>query len=1344
MKENGEQTEEIDNDRRIIKFNSETKKAGNDVSIEIKDDKENLTSYYKSSLCVKLFFTWSRYSMSLANKNPLKIQDFRGIQDEDKSENLYISLNEKWNQKKDEFQNEKAKKNSFYYCILKIYYKKIIFLTILNLCCTLLEYLQIYFYESVIENFECRINKEGKDVEKETKCPLFPIYLNAVGLVLSKLLTTFFRNQTKFNSEIIGVKTANAVAALIYDKITKSSIFIKNQISEGEILNYLQVDSEKLIYLFTSLPAIIIIPINIIISFYALFKLFGASFLIGAVVIVIMVLVICLVQYFYLKQTKIVLRKKDKRMRITTHSLHIIKVLKLFGWEDEFKEIIEKKRDDELNNIKHLFNLIAIKNFVNSNLSLLTSLASIGGYTLINGPMDVTTLFTSNKLINEVAGPTINIPQYITDLKSLMISLNRIQKFLIVKDIELKEEESKDNREEKTKKNNEEKNLNDIAIECANCDFGIKIDDDDDEEKEEEDKQSGERKENKKLLKGINLVIKKQELVTIIGETGSGKTCLINAILNNLDLLNPKDKNVKYYQYSPVISYACQDPWIMNGTIRDNIIFYDEYDKEKYNQVIKACQLDKDFENLKHGDLTEVGSTGNNISGGQRARISLARAVYKDADIYLFDDPIPSVDSHVSVKILHQAIVNFLKNKTRIIVTHDTRNLNVSSRIIYMNNFKIEFNGTFDEFFGCENYQDIINNTKENTQFAKLNNEITDIKRGYFTNKNDRLGKLLRDEDQVAGKVSCKIYCEFFKIFGGILSFNLLIFLTLCISGLSVYGKLFVTDWTEKAEKEEEIKKEENYKFFIKYTLICFGGLVIQLIKEFLITHSNHKGTKDLHEEMISNIMNAPINLFHDIFPIGQILNRLIHDLDKTEEIIWEFDTILICIIGIFTSIYVCFIENRETIYAAPIIILIALIPLFYFISAGRDLDRLNGTSRSPIISLFSETILGITTIRTFKQEAQSKIKFCKRLDDHFGVMLYKHGTENWLSMNLDLISHIYLTYVLIRVIIGKDKFSAATVGLMLDYAIEFSKDLLKACEQATQVEKSLISLERCDAFRHIPCENYENEKLSEKENNLSEKSWPEEGKVIFNKYSMKYRDDCDLALRDICIEINPGEKIGIIGRTGSGKSSLTLSLFRIIEAAQGTIIIDGRNISDIPLKKLRRSLSIVPQEPFLLEGTLKTNLDPLNLYTDEEINNILKNVKLYEILEHDSANYKTKLNGINTEIKEYGNNLSFGCRQLLCVARAILRKSKIIILDEATSSFDQKTEDIISNAVDNMFKDSTVITIAHRINTVKKCDRIVVMDEGKIVEIGKPEDLIKDSNSKFYSFYYKYIEGIE
>jgi ABC-type multidrug transport system fused ATPase/permease subunit len=558
---------------------------------------------------------------------------------------------------------------------------------------------------------------------------------------------------------------------------------------------------------------------------------------------------------------------------------------------------------------------------------------------------------------------------------------------------------------------------------------------------------------------------------------------------------------------------------------------------------------------------------------------------------------------------------------------------------------------------------------------------------------------------------------------------------------------LFLTDWTDNAQKEEgdkdKIEKDEYYNFFVKYSLIIFSSIVVKLIKEFLIAFSNYKGAKRLHEEMISNLMNAPINLVHDILPIGQILNRLIHDLEKTQEIIWTFNTIIISLIGIITSIYVVFLENRETIYVAPIIIILAVFLVYYFISAGRDLNRLDGTSRSPIVSLFSETIKGITTIRTFKQESPSKEKFYKRLDDHFGVMLYRHGSDNWLCNSLDLISHIYLTYVLTRAILGMDNFNAAAVGLMLEYSIEFSEELLEAFEQATQVEKSLVSYERCDAFRHLPCERYENIKAKIKNYDLIDKSWPNQGKVVFDNFSMKYRDNCDLALHDINIEINPGEKIGIIGRTGSGKSSLTLSLFRIIEAFDGKIEIDGENIRDIPLKKIRRSLSIVPQEPFLLEGTLKTNLDPLNLYTDNEIEEVLKSVKLYEMLEHNDINQNTVLNGINTEIKEYGNNLSFGCRQLLCVARAILRKSKIILLDEATSSVDQKTEDIITNTVDNMFKDSTVITIAHRINTVKSCDRVIVMDQGEIVEIGKPDELIKNTNSKFYSLYFQYMEQI-
>ena len=1294
--------------------------------IDEKEEENRLTPYYKSNIFGKFFFNWTRYAMDTANKAPLKVVDFKGLAEKDQSHNLLKPLFEKWYSGKKETENLFLDENAFFKSIIKTYYLWIIALTILNICIDSLKYFQIYFYDSIIQYFEYYHSPD-----KYTP-PFLPIYINALGLVLIKISKTFFHHQVKFISSLLGVKAANAVTALIYDKVTKTSIFIKSQISEGEILNFIQVDSEKLNFLFTSLPKILTVPFNLLVSFYALFLFFGKSFIFGLIVLFIMILIIWYIQYRYLLNTKEMLKKKDKRMRLTTHTFHIIKILKLFGWEDEFRENIDNKRNDELINIKSILYLIAIRTFVNSNLSLLISLASIGGYTYFFGAMEIKTLFSSTKLVKEVAVPLIDIPQFITDLNSLLISLKRIQNFLLVKDI---------NEENKINKNkielNEIKNDNNeigehVAIDFKNCDFGIKG-----EEIIKKDEYI--KTDNKILLKNIDFNVDKGELVTIIGETGSGKTCLINSILSNLELINENSPDKNFYVFSKNISYACQDPWIMNGTIRDNILFYDQFDSERYYQVVNACQLDKDFENLKHGDLTEIGSTGNNISGGQRARIALARAIYKDADIYLFDDPISSVDTYISMKIFHQGIVNLLKNKTVIYVTHDTRNLKYSNRVIVMNHFKLEFDGNYEQFSGKEKYKDIIEKSHKEKD-KKINKDITEIKGEYFSNKDDSFGRLLRDEDQVHGKVTWRLYDLFFRIQGGYFLFFILIILTLSIVVINAYGKEFVSSWSNKSK--EENTREDNYKFFMQYSTILFIGIVIQFIKEMLVAFSNLKSTKYLHEKMIFSLIRAPINLFFDVVPIGQILNRLIHDLDLSQEIIWMFNKILKSFIGLITSIYVCYLENRETIYASPLIAYFAYLLLKYFITAGRDLNRLNGISRSPAISLFSETILGITTIRTFKQEKPSKKKFHERLDEHFGVMLYKYGTDNWFCMSLDLISHLYLGFVLGGAIFRIDSFDAKTVGIMLDYSSDFSEELLEVFEQGTHVEKSLISLERCDAFTKLPSENYEDEKIMKKKiYSLEDKSWPNEGKVSYENYSMKYRPNCDLALKDVNININSKEKIGIVGRTGSGKSSLTLSLFRIVEAFKGKITIDGQNIAEIPLKKLRRAISIVPQEPFLLEGTLKTNLDPLNLYSEQEINDVLEKVKLYQMLEHDNINGKNVLKGINTEIKEYGNNLSFGCRQLLCVARAILRKSKVIILDEATSSVDQKTEDIISNAVDNMFKDSTVITIAHRINTVKKCEKIIVMNAGEVVEVGKPDELIKNTNSQFFSLYYKYIE---
>ena len=347
--------------------------------------------------------------------------------------------------------------------------------------------------------------------------------------------------------------------------------------------------------------------------------------------------------------------------------------------------------------------------------------------------------------------------------------------------------------------------------------------------------------------------------------------------------------------------------------------------------------------------------------------------------------------------------------------------------------------------------------------------------------------------------------------------------------------------------------------------------------------------------------------------------------------------------------------------------------------------------------------------------------------------MRYKYGADNWFCMHLDIFSHLYLGFVIFYAIYYIDSYTAAAVGLMLGYSSQFSEQLLETMEQSTKVEKSLISMERCVSYTKIPPESQRSMKNEEE----VLKNWPQQGSVNFNHFNMRYRPNCEPALKDIDLVIEPGEKLGIVGRTGSGKSSLCLGMFRIVEALSGSINIDNIDISKISLKKLRRSISIVPQEPFLVEGTLKDNLDPVNEHTEEEIMNVLDKVKFFDMMEASTKMVK----GIHTHIKEYGNNMSFGCRQLVCFARAILRKSKIIILDEATSSVDQRTEDIIQRAVEDTFKDSTVITIAHRIQTVRKCDRIVVMEDGKIAEIGKPNDLIQDENSKFYSLYYKNME---
>ena len=450
----------------------------------------------------------------------------------------------------------------------------------------------------------------------------------------------------------------------------------------------------------------------------------------------------------------------------------------------------------------------------------------------------------------------------------------------------------------------------------------------------------------------------------------------------------------------------------------------------------------------------------------------------------------------------------------------------------------------------------------------------------------------------------------------------------------------------------------------------------------------------------------------------------------------------------LLTSIVVCFHYNSLSLISAFVMILFGIIITNYYISAGRDLNRLDGISRSPIVTCFSETFSGARIIKSFKREENLKNRLFQFLNNYYYVISFKFGASNWYSLFLELSSYFYILFLVLFSSFFYDSFSPQAIALVIKYSISFSEQMLNTFCFISDMEKSMVSFERCDSYTKIIQEESIEEK---KKKNIKDKTivnWPSKGRIQIINYTCKYRPETEIVLKKINADINGGEKIGVVGKSGSGKSTLSLALFRVIEAYHGKIIIDDVDISEISLHKLRKNMCIIPQDPTLFESTVRDNVDPLKEYSDKEIFNILEELEFF-----DSQIFKNKLyinnyskefmkQCLNYKIKENGGNISLGKKQLLCFARAVLKNSKIIIMDEATSSLDQKTQSIILKAIDKYFQNSTLFSIAHRIESVLNFDRIMVFDEGKLKEFDKPSELLKQKNSIFFKLYYEENES--
>ena len=743
--------------------------------------------------------------------------------------------------------------------------------------------------------------------------------------------------------------------------------------------------------------------------------------------------------------------------------------------------------------------------------------------------------------------------------------------------------------------------------------------------------------------------------------------------------------------------------------------------EEKYKKVIDICELTQDIQLFPGGDMTEIGEKGIGLSGGQKARLAIARAIYSEADIYLFDDPLSALDAYVGMKIFKQVIINYLSNKTRVIVTHALQYVSFTQKTIYMNQGKIEWFGSIHELENQEFYKIFVENL-QNKKKSPNNDSNENQNTNLAINLSEGSSHIVRttkDEKQKKGRIKMKVWWNLYLFGGGITYLLSIILINVLWKICEVGSDYFLTYWTGKTD----IKPGNNFFYLLTYSGITLITTIFVFVRAYFMVKGLIKFNIRMHNELLVKQIRAPINLYHDMIPRGQILSRFGKDLDSSTRLNNVSSGTVRILCQFIGCLIICGIYNKYILLIFPIVLIIESLLIKFYLYGGRDLNRLEGNCRSPMIGVFSETLSGIPIIRAFQYENKFKEKFFNKLNTIFKVKLFQSGGSNWFGVHLDMVSFVLLVFILLFSLIFKNSLSPESMGLLLSYSIKLIDYLFNVIERYSLLEKLLTSVERCIAFTKVIQELPPNTNLDK-----SLVNFPQKGGIRFENYSVKYRPELDLILNNLTFEIKAKEKIGVVGRTGSGKSTLCLSLFRILEAEKGTIYIDDVDISKLGLDFLREKLTIIPQEPTLIEGTLRENVDPIHKYTDAEIIDALTEVGLESLVNSKSLDYI---------IFENGNNLSIGEKQLICIARALLRKTKIIIMDEATSSIiDYKTETLLQESIEKIFKNSTVITIAHRVKTIINYDKILVLDKGNIVEYDSPQILLKNKDGYLSKLY--------